>query len=112
MSSAIAQPILPGLLGRGESDDLISEADILGFFLRFLFGGNSRSQESINPLQLLQLGSNFLRTLGNLENLGNDNEINVRNDAIQDRRVLNYEQEINRRNQLSGLSRLLSGLLR
>ena len=87
---------------------------MLGFFLRFLLGGGggqSRSQESINPLQLLQLGTSFLRTIGNLENLGNNNDISARDDATQDQRVVNYEQEINRRNQLAGVVRLFSGLL-
>lgn len=74
-------------------------------------GGGGRSQESFNPAQLIQLGTSFLRTIGNLENLGNNNDISQRDDSTQDRRVVNYEQEINRRNQLAGVVRLFSGLL-
>lgn len=107
IGSTIAQPILPGVV---DNDDLISaEADLLRFFIRFLLGG-SRSEETINPLQLIQLGTSFLRTIGNLENLGN-NELNVRSDSVQDPRVLNFGREINQRNQLSGLLRLFSGFL-
>lgn len=107
IGSTIAQPILPGVV---DNDDLISaEADLLRFFIRLLLGG-SRSEETINPLQLIQLGTSFLRTIGNLENLGN-NELNVRSDSVQDPRVLNFGREINQRNQLSGLLRLFSGFL-
>jgi hypothetical protein len=86
------------------------EADLLGFFLRLLLGGEGgRSRESFNPIQLVQLGASFLRSLGNLE--GGSNDILPRNDAAQDPRVLNYEREINQRNQLAGLARAFTGLL-
>lgn len=110
IASSVAQPIQ----SRGGLEDLVqTEVDLLGFFLRFLLGGGGgeRSQESFNPVQLIQLGTSFLRTIGNLENLGNNNDISQRDDSTQDRRVVNYEQEINRRNQLAGVVRLFSGLL-
>lgn len=83
--------------------------------------GGSRSRGGENPLELVRVGANFLRALSNTEN-NNRDEVDVRSDALQDPRVLSFNEEIGRRNQiqetfritpnqLAGISRLLSGLL-
>lgn len=83
--------------------------------------GGSRARGGGNAVDLVRVGANFLRALGSAEN-NNQEDIDVRGDVIQDPRVLNFGEEIGRRNQiqrnfritpnqLAVLSRLFSGFL-
>lgn len=105
--NAQAAPVVPGL--NAGANDLLGEsfnpADLLSFLFRLLFSeGGSRSRDNINPLELLSFAQNFLGSLTQ-----NSNE--SRDEVVQDPRVLNYDQEINRRNQLSRLARVVTGFL-
>lgn len=123
-SSTIAQPI-PGLRGNELTlEDIISaEAGVLDFLVRLflpqLAGSQSRGE---NGVDLVRVGANLLRAFGSGGNNNNQEDIDVRGDFIQDPRVLNFGEEIGRRNQiqrnfqinpnqLATLSRLFSGFL-
>lgn len=107
MSSTIAVPIIPELIERNE--DVISQqtrpnpAQLIRYFLRFLLTDDAPTQTpQINPANLVSIAS---RLLGRL------NEGPSRDESVQDPRVLNYEQEINRRNQLSRIVGVFANLL-
>ena len=107
VSLSIAVPIVPGLVG-GNDDVLppeaqINPANLINFFLRFLLSDETpRQRTSINAADLVQIAGRFL---------GGLTEGGVRDEIVQDPRVLNYEQEINRRNQLSRLARVFTSIL-
>jgi hypothetical protein len=95
------------LLG-AEQPIQFNPADLISFFVRLLEFEeqllNPRSGGGNFPAQLLSLANTFL---GGLSPGRND----VRDDSFQDPRVLNYDQEINRRNQLGRLARVFSSFL-
>lgn len=75
----------------------------------FLGVPEPRNQQGINPLQLISLANSFLGGGG-----GGGNQRNSINDEIdptvQDPRVLKYEEEVNRRNQLGRLARVFTSI--
>lgn len=111
VSSTVATPILPGLIG-GNEDVLspqtqINPAQLIQYFIRFLSSDDVPAQQpQINIADLVSVAG---RVLGGL------NDGVARDETFQDPRVINYEQEINRRNQqgnqLSRLLRIVSTLL-
>ncbi|KAG5683233.1 hypothetical protein PVAND_012526 [Polypedilum vanderplanki] len=62
----------------------------------------------INPYQLLSFANSFLTNLVPRNSLASND---VRDESVQDPRVLNYEQEINRRNQIGRLARVFTSFL-
>jgi len=107
VSSTIAVPIIPELIERNE--DVISQqtqpnpAQLIRYFLRLLLTDDAPTQTpQFNPANLVSIAG---RLLGRL------NEGPSRDESVQDPRVLNYEQEINRRNQLSRIVGVFANLL-
>ena len=111
VSSSIAVPIVPGLIGGNEdviqAQPQINPAQLINYFVRFLLTDEIPAQRpQINAADLVSIAG---RLLGGL------NEGTARDETVQDPRVINYEQQINRRNQqgneLSRLLRIFSTLL-
>ncbi|CAG9803402.1 unnamed protein product [Chironomus riparius] len=104
VSTSIAVPIVPGLIGGNEdviqAQPQINPAQLIDYFIRYLLtDGNPAQGPQINAADLVSIAG---RLLGGL------NEGTARGETIQDPRVINYEQQINRRNQQgSDFSRLL-----
>lgn len=114
VANALPRPVVPGATA-GVEDLVASEqqifnpVDIVVQLLRGLLAADQpRSvgggEGLINPYQLLSLANSFL---SNLVPRSND----VREDTVQDPRVLNYEQEVNRRNQIGRLARVFTSFL-
>jgi hypothetical protein len=106
VSSCIAVPIVPGLVG-GNEDVISPQAQInpaqLINFVRYLLSDDVPAQRpQINIADLVSIAG---RVLGGL------NESPVRDESFQDPRVVNYEQQINSRNQLSRLINIFATLL-
>jgi hypothetical protein len=81
--------------------------------LRGLLAGDqpralTRNEGIINPYQLLSFANSFLTSLVPRNALASND---VRDEGLQDQRVLDYEQEINRRNQIGRLGRVLTSFL-
>jgi hypothetical protein len=98
-----AQELLGGLgslgLLRGDEQQVQSTpADLITFLIRGLFSEpSSRPRGSFNPLDLISVAQSVL---------GQRESNDLVDDTVQDPRVLQYDQEINRRNQLSQLGSL------
>lgn len=108
-SFCIAAPVIPGLTGGNEdifdSPGQINPASLIEFFVRLLLPELApRPRASLNLEDLVGIGARFL---GGAESAGGFS----RNEAVQDPRVLEFEQQINRRNQLSRVGRIFSSLL-
>jgi hypothetical protein len=92
---------------------LFNPVEIVVSLLRGLLAAEQPRQPAggegiINPYQLLSLANSFLTNLVPRNSLASNDE---RDDSVQDQRVLNYEQEINRRNQVGRLARVFTSFL-